>query len=97
MRAIGATDRQVMKLVIVEGGIIGVASWFFAVLLAFPISYLMSFIINISIFGIAGEFSITISGFLIWLGAVILLSMTASLLPARNAARLTIREVLAYE
>lgn len=99
MRAIGATDRQVMKLVIIEGGLIGFLSWIFAVLLAFPISYLMSFIINSSIFGRAGEFTytVTLSGFLIWLGIVILLSVFASLLPARNAARLTIREVLAYE
>jgi len=97
MRAIGATDRQVMKLIIIEGGIIGLVSWVFAVLLAFPISYFMSYIINISIFGIAGNFTVTLSGFLLWLGVVILLSMVASLLPARNAARLTIREVLAYE
>lgn len=97
MRAIGATDRQVMKLVIIEGGIIGLLSWFLAVLLAFPISYVMSYIINVSIFGIAGEFTVTLYGFLIWLGVVLLLSMAASLLPARNAARLTIREVLAYE
>jgi len=34
---------------------------------------------------------------LIWLGVVVLLSALASMLPARNAARLTIREVLAYE
>ncbi len=99
MRAIGATDRQVMKLVIIEGGIIGLLSWVFAVLLAFPISYLMSYIINTSVFGSASEFTYTVttSGFLIWLGIVIVLSMVASLLPARNAARLTIREVLAYE
>lgn len=99
MRAIGATDRQVMKLVIIEGGIIGLLSWVFAVILALPISYLMSFIINTSIFGSAGEFTytVTLSGFLIWLGIVIAISMVASLLPARNAARLTIREVLAYE
>jgi putative ABC transport system permease protein len=34
---------------------------------------------------------------LIWLGVVIGLSIFASILPARSAARLTIREVLAYE
>jgi putative ABC transport system permease protein len=39
----------------------------------------------------------TPTGFLIWLGVVTLLSVTASVLPAYNAARLTIREVLAYE
>jgi ABC-type lipoprotein release transport system permease subunit len=33
----------------------------------------------------------------VWLGAVVLLSAVASVLPALNAARLTIREVLAYE
>jgi putative ABC transport system permease protein len=97
MRAIGATDRQVMTLVIIEGAIIGVISWILAALLAFPISYLMSNIINSSVFGVMGEFSITANGFVIWLGIVSLLSIIASILPAQNAARLTIREVLAYE
>ena len=97
MRAIGATDRQVMSLVIVEGAMIGLISWIFSVLLAFPISSLMSNIIYLSIFGILGEFSITITGFVIWLGIVILLAVVASILPARRAARLTIREVLSYE
>jgi len=36
-------------------------------------------------------------GILIWLGVVIVLSVFASIVPARNAARLTINEVLAYE
>ena len=97
MRAIGATDRQIMKLVLVEGVIIGLISWFFGVLLAFPISYLMSYIINMSIFGVTGEFSFTATGFIIWLGIVIILSVIASLVPANNAAKLTIREVLSYE
>jgi len=97
MRAIGATDKQVMKQVIIEGGFIGLLSWILAVLLAFPISSLMSYIINISVFGVPGEYAFTITGFLIWLGAVILLSVISSFLPGRKAARLTIREVLAYE
>ena len=33
----------------------------------------------------------------IWLGVVLGLTALASVLPARNAARLTIRKVLAYE
>jgi putative ABC transport system permease protein len=36
-------------------------------------------------------------GIYIWLGVVVVLSFFASILPARNAARLTINEVLAYE
>lgn len=97
MRAIGATDRQVMNLVIVEGVIIGLISWLIGFGLAFPISSLMSYIINISIFGVPGEFSFTVVGFFLWLAVVILLSILSSILPARRAARLTIREVLAYE
>jgi len=33
----------------------------------------------------------------IWLGVVVVLSALASAIPARNASRLTVREVLAYE
>jgi len=39
----------------------------------------------------------TFMGYVIWFGLVLVLSVVASILPARNAARLTIREVLAYE
>jgi putative ABC transport system permease protein len=39
----------------------------------------------------------TYTGYAIWLALVVVLSIVASILPARNAARLTIREVLAYE
>jgi putative ABC transport system permease protein len=97
MRAIGATDSQVMRQVIIEGTLIGLMSWVFAVILAFPLSTFMSYIINVSIFGMTGEYTFTITGFLIWFGIVGILSMLASIMPARSAARLTIREVLAYE
>jgi putative ABC transport system permease protein len=36
-------------------------------------------------------------GILLWLAVVVFLSVIASIMPARNAARLTINEVLAYE
>lgn len=97
MRAIGATDHQVMSLVIVEGMIVGLISWVIGGLTAIPISSLMSSIINVAIFGIPGRTTFTSVGLMIWLGVVILLSIVASFIPARNAARLTIREVLAYE
>jgi putative ABC transport system permease protein len=97
MRAIGATDSQVMRQVIIEGTLIGLLSWVIAFALAFPLSSFMSYIVNTSIFGVTGSYSFTATGFLIWFGIVGVLSLVASILPARNAARLTIREVLAYE
>jgi putative ABC transport system permease protein len=86
-----------MRQVIIEGTLIGLMSWVIATIVAFPLSYFMSHIINVSIFGMTGEYTLTATGFLIWFGIVGLLSMIASIMPARNAARLTIREVLAYE
>jgi putative ABC transport system permease protein len=97
MRAIGAVDGEITKSVVIEGAVIGLITWFFAVFLSFPISNILLKIISEAMLGSQVRLTFTYQGFLIWLGAVLLLSVVASLLPARNAARLTIREVLAYE
>ena len=97
MRAIGATDARIMGVVIAEGLFIGLISWGLAVILSIPFSYLLSGIVSRAIFNTPIQVIFTPMGFALWLGLVILLSVIASVLPARNAARLTIREVLAYE
>jgi putative ABC transport system permease protein len=97
IRAIGASDQSVIKMVMVEGITIGLLSWFFGMLLSFPIGSLMSNAINISLFGAPAKFTYTPTGVLLWLAIVLVLSVLASVLPARSAASLTIREILAYE
>jgi len=97
MRAIGASDRMLMQLVLIEGLIIGGISYLLGALLAFPISKIMSDGISLAIFDAPSNLGITITGFAIWLAVVLVLSFLASVVPARNAARLTIREVLSYE
>lgn len=97
MRAIGASDRAISNLVIVEGMLIGLLAWIAGTAFSLPISKLMSDVISGAIFGSASIFTFTIWGPLIWFGLVMVLSVLASVLPARNAARLTIREVLSYE
>jgi putative ABC transport system permease protein len=42
-------------------------------------------------------FAYSLPGLWTWLVVVLLLSALASFIPARNASRLTVREVLAYE
>jgi putative ABC transport system permease protein len=97
MRAIGAVDSAIVKSVVIEGAFIGLLSWLIAVPLSFPISWLLLTIIStaMGIGAIATAF--TLQGMAIWLGVVLVLTALASVWPARNAARLTIREVLAYE
>ncbi len=97
MRAIGATDREIIRMVIVEGLLIGLISFGLGLVLAVPFTYLLSAIVSNAVFATPITVIFTPLGYLIWLGLVILLSSLASVLPARNAARLTIREVLAYE
>lgn len=96
-RAIGADDRAVMRTVIAEGVVIGMISFALAILLSIPFTYLLSTIVSLAVFETPIATHFTIEGYAIWLALVLALSAVASIVPARNAARLTIREVLAYE
>lgn len=97
MRAIGAVDSEVTKSVIVEGLMIGTISWLFGIVLSFPISYALLYLVSISITNSLLPLHFSPTGFWLWLIVVLILAALASIIPARNAARLTIREVLAYE
>jgi putative ABC transport system permease protein len=97
MRAIGADNRAVMRTVIAEGIVIGMISFGLAILLSIPFTYGLSYIVSVAVFQTPIDVVFTYSGYAIWLGLVLGLSALASILPARNAAQLTIREVLAYE
>ncbi len=97
MRTIGAVDRVIMQSVIIEGMVIGLITWALAIGVSFPIGSLLLTILGKSLLGTPMRLAFTPLGILLWLGMVIILSVVASIIPARNAARLTINEVLAYE
>ncbi len=97
LRAVGAYDQVVITMVILEGLFIGFLSYVIGVALSFPITGLLSDVVNEAIFNSPGNWAFTYTGFLIWMAAVALLSTLASVIPARSASRMTIREVLAYE
>jgi putative ABC transport system permease protein len=97
LRAIGAPSQSVTQVFIREGIAIGVLSWLLSALLAFPLGRALSDAVGIPIMGVPLTFSYSTIGLWLWLALVIILSWLASFLPARNASRLTVREVLAYE
>ena len=97
MRTIGAVDLVIMQSVIIEGLVIGLITWLLAIGVSFPISFVLLKIVGEAMMGSAMALVFTPFGILLWLGIVIVLSIFASIMPARNAARLTINEVLAYE
>jgi putative ABC transport system permease protein len=97
MRAIGAPTRSVVQTFMLESVAIGVISWLFGTLLALPLSKIMSDAVGMPLMGTPITFNFSMAGVGLWLVVVVLLSVLASLIPARNASRLTVREVLAYE
>jgi putative ABC transport system permease protein len=97
MRAIGAATSAILQLVVVEGILIGAMSWAVAAVIATPISQVMTDIIGQALFQSPIVFVFDWNGMLAWLVVVAVISTVSSLLPALNAARLTVREVLAYE
>jgi putative ABC transport system permease protein len=87
----------VAQVFILEGIGIGLMSWFLGSLLAIPMSQMLSEAVGKAVMGVPLTYSYSMYGFWLWLIIVILLSAFASFVPARNASRLTVREVLAYE
>jgi putative ABC transport system permease protein len=97
LRALGAPNKGVAQVFVREGIAIGVLSWALGAVLAFPLGKALSNGVGIPILGVPLEYSYSMTGVLLWLVLVVILSALASLLPARNASRLTVRQVLAYE
>ena len=96
MRAIGASDGAILRIVIAEGILVGVLSWLIGALIAFPVSKLLNDGVGL-IFKINFSFTFSAIGVLLWLAIVVALAALASFLPAWSASRLTVRDVLAYE
>lgn len=97
MRAIGASDGAVLKIFLTEGIMIGLISWLIGSLMALPISKVLSDAVGLQFMNDPLSYTFSFSGLLIWLGVVVFLSAAASYLPARNATRVSVRDVLAYE
>ena len=97
LRAVGSPDKAISKLVIYEGLFTGLVSYLIGTVVSFPVSLILGNMVNQAIFKSNAVLTINPAGFMIWLVLVIIMSITASLIPARNATHLTIREVLAYE
>jgi putative ABC transport system permease protein len=97
MRAIGASNGQIARIVITEGLVVGLLGWLLASLLSIPLSWGLSYLIGVAFVQSPLDFTFSIAGIVLWLIVVAVLSVLASLFPARNAWRLSVREVLAYE
>jgi putative ABC transport system permease protein len=97
MRAIGATSGAIIGIFIVEGVILGMMSVLVATPLSYPGARLVSDALGNMLFKMPMFFHYSTSGVFLWIAIMIVLAALASLWPALRAARLSVRETLAYE
>jgi putative ABC transport system permease protein len=97
MRAIGASNFDIQKIVLVEGLFIGILSWAGGIFLSAPITSALVYGVGVAIFKSPLKFTFGVQGIMIWLAITLVLAVLASAIPARRASRLTVRDTLAYE
>jgi putative ABC transport system permease protein len=96
MRGIGASSWAVFRLFIGEGLLLGWLSWIIALPLSMPAGRAMVYALS-QAFNLEIVYNYTLTGPLMWLGIITILSILASLLPARGATHVSVRASLAYQ
>jgi putative ABC transport system permease protein len=97
LRAIGASDGSVRQIVMVEGIVIGIVSWLLGAVLAVPLGFILSSQVGYAMAKAPFTPQFSWLGVALWLVIALLLTTLATLLPARRAMRISVREALAYE
>jgi putative ABC transport system permease protein len=96
MRATGAGHGDIYRIFITEGLVVGLMAWAIGVVAAIPLStWLTNLIADAITLPLAYEFSW--QGVGIWLATVVVVSVLASVLPARRASQVSVSEAIAYE
>jgi putative ABC transport system permease protein len=97
MRAIGATPRAILLMLVAEGSIVGFASWGLAALAAWPLGKGLGDFLMAKLFKSGLDFTFELRGLAVWLAVSLILGAIASFVPAWDATRHPVREALSYE
>lgn len=97
LRSLGARRPLLRRLILAEGLAITLISAGIAVVLALPLTAILDRVMGNSLLGSPLRFAFSPAAALGWLGLVLLIGLAACWLPAESAARMTVREALAYE
>jgi len=96
LRAIGARSPMILGIFVMEGIFQGCLSW----LISIPISLLASPVaasaLGHAMFGATLDYQYNWPAVVIWLCIILVISAVASILPARGAIRISVRDSLAY-
>ena len=96
LRAIGARSHTIMRMFLMEGVLQGILSWVFSLILALILSQPMANVLGQAVFNTPLDYQYNWGATGVWLIAVIVIAGVASILPARNATRISVRASLVY-
>ena len=98
LRAIGASNASVRRIVLAEGIAMAVLSWLVGAAISHRASARSSATqLGLALIKIPLHYHYSLLGAVVWFFILVAIATVASLAPARKAVRLTVREVLAYE
>ena len=97
LRAIGAGDADVARLVLAEGVAVAVVGALLAVPLSLPAGRTLSKAVGELFLGGPPTYAFATWGAVAWLGIALAVALVAGALPALRAARLPVRKLVAYE
>ncbi len=96
MRAIGARSATIMGMFVMEGVLQGLLSWLVAVPISFFLGRSLANALGKTMFEANLDYQYNYQAVIIWLVVILIISTLASILPARNATRISVRDSLAY-
>jgi putative ABC transport system permease protein len=96
MRAVGAQSRTILSLFIMEGSLQGLLSWLAAVPLALMVARPLARQLGQTMIEVDLDYAFNWPAVFIWLVTVMVIALTFSVLPARKATQVSVRESLAF-
>jgi putative ABC transport system permease protein len=96
MRAVGAKTPTILGMFVMEGVLQGLLSWIIVVPISFVLGRPLANAFGLVLFDATLDYQYNFSAVLIWLGMVLVISILASVLPARSATQISVRDSLAY-
>ena len=96
LRAVGARSRTILGIFLMEGFIQGWGSWLASIPVSLLISPVIADALGRTLFGATLDYQFNWQAVVMWLLIITMISALASLLPARRATRISVRDSLAY-
>jgi putative ABC transport system permease protein len=85
-----------MRIFIMEGTLQGLVSWLVSIPLAYVIAQPLARQLGQTMLDVDLDYAFSMPAVFIWLAVILIISVFASWAPARQAARMSVRESLQY-